>query len=77
MRTTIDIDNSVLAQLRERQRREHKTLGQLVSELLAMAMAEPAGESEAEPLPWATAQMRPRVDLEDRDAVHRLLDGRG
>lgn len=75
MRTTIDIDNSVLAQLRERQRRERKSLGQLVSELLAMAMAEPAGESEPESLAWATARMGPRVDLEDRDAVHRLLDG--
>ncbi|MGH3587796.1 MAG: hypothetical protein ACRDQ0_15890 [Pseudonocardia sp.] len=76
MRTTIDIDGSVLEQLRRRQRRENKSLGQLASELLAHALAATEDESPPEPLPWATRPMRARVDLEDREAVQRFLDDR-
>ncbi len=39
-RTTIDIDASVLRELKNRQRLGNKTLGQLASELLARALAE-------------------------------------
>ena len=42
-RTTVDIDASVLRELKRRQERERKTLGQLISELLAKAM-DGAGE---------------------------------
>jgi len=78
MRTTLDLDSSVLEQLKEHQRRQkHKTLGQLASELLAKALAEvqAAEEVESEPLAWTAQPMRARVDLEDRDAVQRILDG--
>lgn len=45
MRTTLDIDADVLAAAKERARREHKTTGQLVSELLRRAMTQaPAAE---------------------------------
>jgi hypothetical protein len=37
-RTTVDIDASVLRELKKRQVRERKTLGQLISELLAKAI---------------------------------------
>jgi hypothetical protein len=36
--------------------------------------AEP--EPSPEPFSWHTAKMRARVDLTDKDAVHRALDGR-
>ncbi|MPZ66474.1 MAG: antitoxin [Pseudonocardiaceae bacterium] len=74
MRTTLDLDSSVLRQLKERQREQNKTLGQLVSELLARALADTAPASEPAPLEWTVHPMRARVDLEDRDAVQRLLD---
>jgi hypothetical protein len=74
MRTTIDIDSSVLEQLRRRQRRENKSLGQLASELLAHALAATEDEHPAAPLEWTVRPMQPRVDLEDRDAVQRILD---
>lgn len=72
MRTTIDLDDDILRTLKRRQREERKTLGQLVSELLAQALA-------ADPRPrveisWATADLRPRVDIEDKDAVWAVLD---
>jgi hypothetical protein len=74
VRTTIDIDSSVLEELRRRQRRENKTLGQLASELLAHALAMTADEPPAAPLKWAVGPMGARVDLEDRDAIQRILD---
>ncbi len=71
-RTTIDIDASVLRQLKKRQERERKPLGQLVSELVAKAI-----ELEDEPsLPftWVAKDLRPRVDLDDKDAIWSILD---
>jgi hypothetical protein len=74
VRTTIDLDSSVLAQLRERQRREGKTLGQVASELLAQALADTATADQLHPLAWTSRRMGARVDLDDRDAVAALLD---
>ncbi|MGI8808123.1 MAG: antitoxin [Acidimicrobiales bacterium] len=73
-RTTIDIDASVLRELKRRQRREKTTLGQLVSELLARALSEETVVSELPPLQWPSQDLRPRIDLDDKDAVWRILD---
>ena len=73
-RTTIDIDASVLRQLKKRQERERKPLGQLVSELVARAI-----ELEDEPAPtftWVARDLQPRVDLDDKDAIWSVLDER-
>jgi hypothetical protein len=40
MRTTIDIDDSMLKEIKELQRREGKSLGRLVSHLLAHALVD-------------------------------------
>jgi len=74
-RTTIDIEASVLRELRVRQRREKTTLGQLVSELLARALSEERPETELPPLQWPSQDLRPRVDLDDKEAIWRILDG--
>ena len=42
MRTTLDIDDPVLRELKRRQAREGKSLGRLVSDLLARALEEDA-----------------------------------
>lgn len=73
-RTTIDIDAAVLRELKRRQRKEGKSLGQLVSELLAVGLREdrkPAGR-----LRWTARPLKARVDLEDKEAVRRALEGR-
>jgi len=50
MRTTLDIDDDVLRAAKERARRERKTAGQVVSELLRFALtAPPAPMRVAEP----------------------------
>jgi len=73
-RTTLDIDEAILRELRRLGRREGKSLGQLVSELLASALARE--REEAPPaLRWTAKPMRARVDLEDKEAVRRALEG--
>jgi len=74
-RTTIDIDAVVLRQLNERKRREQKTLGRLVSELLARALREEEAASRPRPLEWVSRPLQARVDLEDKEAVRRALEG--
>lgn len=74
MRTTIDIDETVLAELRARQRREGRTLGQVASELLARALADTTPPEVTAPLAWTSRPMGARVDLDDRDSVAAALD---
>ena len=73
-RTTIDIDAGVLRELKRRQREEGKTLGQLVSELLAVSLSQ--GNKPAGAVRWNAKPMGARVDLEDKEAVRRALEGR-
>ncbi len=74
-RTTLDLDSSVLQQLRSRARSEHKSMGQLASERLAVALSEDTPPRSA-PLRLPSRPMgKPKVDLRDKDAVWRALDG--
>jgi hypothetical protein len=74
-RTTINIDSAVLRELKERARSEGKTLGELVSELLARAVR--AERSDEPPtFEWTSRPMRARVDLEDKEALRRALEER-
>ncbi len=75
-RTTLDIDASVLRELKKRQRHEGKTLGELASELLARALADQRADEALPPLRWTSAPLGLKVDLEDKEAVWRVLDGR-
>ena len=76
MRTTIDLDPSVLEELRRRSRRAGKTMGQLASELLARSLRqEQAEQTHAPGLAWISKDLgRPRVDLEDKEAVRAVLE---
>jgi hypothetical protein len=79
MRTTVDIDLPVLRDLKRLQKRENKSLGQLVSELLASALAakSAARPSKSPPFAWISRKMSARVDLADKDALYAVLDRRG
>jgi hypothetical protein len=75
MRTTLDLDSSVLEQLRRRARAEQKSMGQIASERLAVALEEDPSV-ELAPLDWPIQHMgRPKVDLQDKDALWRVLEG--
>jgi hypothetical protein len=75
-RTTLRIDDPILRDLRLLQRRERKSLGRLVSELLAEALGRRhAGARVSEPaFVWHSQPMGFKIDLEDKEAVWALLD---
>ena len=74
-RTTLDIDEPILSELRELAEQEGKSMGKLASELLARALAERASRPRGVPrLVWNTTPGAPAVDLRDKDALWRILD---
>jgi hypothetical protein len=76
-RTTIDLDPAILRELRRRSTREGKSMGQVASELLARAVAN-APDAPAPEFVWTSAPLGPAlVDLEDKEALQRVLDGSG
>lgn len=73
-RTTLNLDDSVLRELRERSSREGKSVGELASQLLAQGLRR--GERPASPtFSWVSGDLgKPAVDLEDKDALSAVLD---
>lgn len=73
-RTTLDLDSSVLSELRRRGARERKSMGQVASEVLARALAEIDPAQTPEPFDWISRDLgRPVVDIEDAEAVRAAL----
>jgi hypothetical protein len=79
MRTTIDIDDPILKDLKRLQRREGKSLGRLVSDLLAVALALQQRSSLPAPpvFKWIARPMHARVDLADKHALLDAMDELG
>lgn len=75
-RTTLDLDSSVLRELRRRSRAKRKSMGEVASELLARSLREDeALSTTTRKLKWISRDLgRPRVDLEDKEAVRALVD---
>jgi hypothetical protein len=73
MRTTLDIEDAVLKELRVLQRREGGTLGDLASRLLAEALSRNP-RPPVPPLAWISRPMGAIVDLADKDVVYAILD---
>jgi hypothetical protein len=77
-RTTLDLHPNVLRELKRRKRASGRPIGQIASELLAAALREGGGkEAPARPSKqWRSARMGARVDIDDKEALHRALDER-
>ena len=73
-RTTIDIDAPIVRDLKRLQKREGKSLGRLVSDLLAQALGARGARRTTPGFAWTTRRMQARVDLADKEAVHAILD---
>lgn len=73
-RTTLDLDATVLADLRRRAADQGKSMGQVASEVLAVGLYDESA-TEQPPLLWARRDLGLKIDLEDKDAVWRILDG--
>lgn len=77
MRTTIDIDDPILKDLKRLQRREGKSLGRLVSDLLAQSLASSrSADATARAFAWHSQPMKARVDLSDKHALLDSMDER-
>ncbi len=75
MRTTIDIDDPILKEIKELQRREGKSLGRLVSDLLAQSLADARKATKNAPeFRWIAKPMGARVDLGDKDALFDAME---
>ena len=76
MRTTIDIDDPILKEIKRLQQREGKSMGRLVSDLLAQSLAATKGRmaDKAPAFRWVSKPMGARVDLGDKPAVLDAMD---
>jgi hypothetical protein len=78
MRTTLDLDSSVLRQLKQRSRRTGKSMGQLASELLARSLDDEKSPPASPTVAWIAKDLgRPLVELEDKEAVRAALESGG
>ena len=68
-------DAPILRDLKRRQKQEGKSLGRVVSDLLAQALHQSKVD---QPSPtsfrWIARSMQAQIDLADKDAVYEVLD---
>jgi len=74
MRTTVDIEDPILREVKAIHAREGRSMGAIVSELLADALARRRSTRARPAFRWTSRPMRALVDLSDKDAVYGALD---
>jgi hypothetical protein len=72
-RTTLDIDTPLLEELKKLQREQRRSLGKIVSQLLAEALSRKKARPGASKLQWISRPMGALVDLNDKEAVYGAL----
>ena len=74
MRTTLDIDDPILREVKAIHEREGRSIGAVVSELLAEALACRRPSRSRPSFRWTSRPMRSLVDVTDKEAVYAALD---
>jgi hypothetical protein len=75
MRTTIDIDDPILKEIKKLQKTEGKSLGRVVSDLLAGALQESkARRQKPKPSRWLSRDMGARIDLSDKETLYVTME---
>jgi hypothetical protein len=74
MRTTIDIDAPILNEVKAIQKREGRSMGAVISELLADALARRRPSRSRPPFRWTSRPMKSLVDLTDKEAIYAAMD---
>ena len=75
-RTTVDIDDPILEEVKRVRDQEGKSLGRVISDLLAWAIADRNRQKEQDSnLEWTARPMGARFELKDKDVLYRVLDG--
>jgi hypothetical protein len=73
-RTTIDIDDPILNEIRAIQKKEGRSMGKVVSQLLAEALIKQKNLANTPKFEWISRPMRSHIDLTDKEEVYRILD---
>ena len=68
-RTTVDIDSPILKEIKVLQKKEGRSMGKIMSQLLSEALARRKSSVEPPALRWVSRPMHARVDLADKDAI--------
>ena len=74
MRTTVDIDDPILRQVKAIHEKSGRSLGAVVSELLADAIARRRSSHTRPAFRWNAHPMKALIDLADKDALYNALD---
>lgn len=76
MRTTVAIDDEVLAAAKQRARDRDETLGQVVEAALRRALSDQGAPADSPAIPVFTGGTGPRpgIDLTSNRALHEALD---
>jgi hypothetical protein len=73
-RTTIDIDPPILEEIRAIQKRDKRSMGKIVTQLVTEALAARKSSSKPPKFNWITKPMNARVNLSDKDVLYSILD---
>jgi len=74
MRTTLDIDAPILREVKAIHEKEGRSMGAIVSELLAEALARRRPSRARPSFRWTSRAMKSLIDLADKEAVYAALD---
>ena len=80
MRTTVDIDDSLLRRAKDRARRTNRTLTGVIEEALRQTLtgtpAQPAAPGHRLAFRTVAGALQPGIDLSDRDSLYERMEGR-
>jgi len=75
MRTTLDLDLTILKELKAFSKSHSFSLGKAATALLAEALsAHKAKKKAPPPFKWHSQPMGAKIDILDKDALYRILD---
>ncbi|MGH7123390.1 MAG: ribbon-helix-helix protein, CopG family [Stellaceae bacterium] len=74
MKTTLNIDDRVMAELRREAARQGRTMSELVETALRLLLQPQRKRGKLPPLP--TFRGEELVDISDREALYRAMEGR-
>lgn len=75
MKTTLNIDDTVMAQLKREAARQGRTMSELVETALRLLFRSQRKTEDLSPLPTFHSG-GPLVDVADRDALYQAMEGR-
>lgn len=75
MRTTVDIDDPVLKEVKTLQQKQGKSLGRIISDLLAQALeARKVSKRRSKAPVWISKAMAARINLDDKEGLYGAME---